>query len=223
MLTFPVKHGQTLNIVAFRTTSDDWPDFQKLTRTASREDALRDHEGYGLNVIKLLELTNPELDVVSTVFAKVLGRKRLTSPEWAIFDLGDHPVSTFAKGRIYISGDAAHATSPHHGAGAGFCIEDSAVMAELLADQQVRTQRDLDTVFATFDAQRRSRGQWLVQSSRWIGDCYEWHAKGVGKDFKKIEAEINERNGIIANVDIRKMCEQAREDLRTRLAEAASV
>jgi salicylate hydroxylase len=132
-------------------------------------------------------------------------------------------VSTFAKGRICISGDAAHATSPHHGAGAGFCIEDSAVMAELLDDQQVRTQRDLDIVFATFDAQRRQRGQWLVQSSRWIGDCYEWQAKGVGKDFKKIEAEINERNGIIANIDLRKMCEQAREDLRTRLAEAARV
>jgi salicylate hydroxylase len=223
MLTFPVKHGQTLNIVAFRTTSDDWPDFQKLTRTASREDVLRDHEGYGPNVIKLLELTNPELDVVSTVFALVLGRKRLTSSKWAIFDLGDHPVSTFAKGRICISGDAAHATSPHHGAGAGFCIEDSAVMAELLADQEVRTQHDLDTVFATFDAQRRPRGQWLAQSSRWIGDCYEWQAMGVGKDFKKIEAEINERNGIIANVDIRKMCEQAREDLRTRLTEAARV
>jgi salicylate hydroxylase len=67
MLTFPVNHGQTLNIVAFRTTSDDWPDFQKLTRTATREDVLRDHEGYGSNVIKLLELTSPDLDVVSTV------------------------------------------------------------------------------------------------------------------------------------------------------------
>ena len=90
-------------------------------------------------------------------------------------------------------------------------------MAELLADEQVRTQHDLEVVFATFDAQRRTRGQWLVQSSRRIGDCYEWRAEGVGKDFAKIEAEINERNGIIANVDLRKMCEEAREDLRTRL------
>ena len=90
-------------------------------------------------------------------------------------------------------------------------------MAELLADEQVRTQHDLEAVFATFDAQRRTRGQWLVQSSRRIGDCYEWRAEGIGKDFAKIEAEINERNGIIANVDMRKMCEEAREDLRTRL------
>lgn len=94
-------------------------------------------------------------------------------------------------------------------------------MAELLADPSVRTQDDLGAVFATFDAQRRSRGQWLVQSSRWVGDCYEWRAKGIGKDFKKIEAEINERNGVIANIDMRKMCDEAKEDLSTRLAEAA--
>ena len=64
MLTFPVNHGQTLNIVAFRTSAEDWPDFNKLTRTATREDILRDHEGYGPSVIKLLKLTKPELDVV---------------------------------------------------------------------------------------------------------------------------------------------------------------
>jgi len=205
MLTFPVNHGQTLNIVAFRTTTEDWPDSQKLTRLATREDALRDYVGYGPNVIKLLKLTSPDLDV------------------WAIFDLADYPLATFAKGRICISGDAAHATSPHHGAGAGFCIEDSAVMAELLADEHVRTQHDLEAVFAMFDEQRRSRGQWLVQSSRWIGDCYEWRAKGIGNDLKKIEAEINERNGIIANIDMQKLCDKAKEDLRKRLSQAGSI
>ena len=124
---------------------------------------------------------------------------------------------TFYRGRICITGDAAHATSPHHGAGAGFCIEDSATMAELLADERVTTQKDLEAVFATFDAERRERGHWLVQSSRWIGDCYEWRAAGVGRDFGKIEAEINERNGIIANIDMVKMCEHAREELSKKL------
>ncbi|KAL6243946.1 hypothetical protein RBB50_009380 [Rhinocladiella similis] len=159
VLTFPVNHGETLNIVAFRTTPEEWPDFNKLTRPAKREDALRDFAEYGSNVINLLKLTNPDLDV------------------WAIFDLGEHPVPTMYKGRICISGDAAHATSPHHGAGAGFCIEDSAVLAELLADESVQTPQDLEAVFATFNAERKARGQWLVQASRHIGDCYEWRAK----------------------------------------------
>lgn len=137
--------------------------------------------------------------------------------QWAIFDTGDHPVPTFYKGRVCIVGDAAHATSPHHGAGAGFCIEDSAVMAELLADKRVKSQTDLEAVFATFDAERRPRGHWLVQSSRRVGDCYEWRAEGIGRDFGKMEAEINERNGVIANVDVSKMCEHAREELGKRL------
>ena len=70
ILTFPVNHGKTLNMVAFRTTTDEWPDFSRLTRKATREDALRDYEGFGPNVINLLKLTNPELDVVSTLITR---------------------------------------------------------------------------------------------------------------------------------------------------------
>lgn len=191
VLTFPVNHGQILNIVAFHTNDDDWPDYQRLTRPAKREDALKDFEGYGPNVTALLKLTKPDLDC------------------WAIFDLGENPVPRFNKGRVCIVGDAAHATSPHHGAGAGFCIEDSAVMATLLADDRVQSAADLETAFSAFDASRRERSQWLVQSSRFIGDTYEWRAEGVGSDFQKIEQEINRRNGIIANVDIEQMCQDA--------------
>lgn len=90
-------------------------------------------------------------------------------------------------------------------------------MAELLADPRVKTQKELEAVFATFNTERKERGQWLVQSSRRIGDCYEWRAEGVGKDFEKIEAEINERNGIIADVDVENMCKDAREELGNRL------
>lgn len=143
------------------------------------------------------------------------------SIQWAIFDLGDHPVPTFYKGRVGISGDAAHATSPHHGAGAGFCIEDTAVLATLLEDERVQTHKDLQAVLAAFDENRRERSQWLVQSSRFIGDCYEWRADGVGSDFKKIEEAINYRNGIIANVDVGKMCEEARGALGRRIEKAS--
>lgn len=71
MLTFPANHGQTLNIVAFRTTSYEWSDSQRLTRSATREEALRGHEGYGRNVINLLKLTEPHLDVVSNVYLRI--------------------------------------------------------------------------------------------------------------------------------------------------------
>lgn len=221
MLTFPVNAGKTLNVVAFHTTPDSWKEYPRLTRDGTREEALRDFNGYGPNVTKLLKLCDPKLSIV----CPLLSNKQATykdnasaitnnhSPQWAIFDLAEHPVPTFFKNRIAISGDAAHATSPHHGAGAGFCLEDTAVLATLLADPRVRSHSDLEDVLAVFDASRRERTQWLVQSSRFIGDCYEWRADGVGRDFGKIEEAINYRNGIITDADVAGMCREAKESL----------
>jgi salicylate hydroxylase len=96
-------------------------------------------------------------------------------------------------------------------------------MATLLASDQVRKPSDIEAVFATFDAVRRERCQWLVQSSRFIGDCYEWRAPGVGRDFKKIESEINERLSIIGDVNVQAFCDDATEDLVKRLSKQSSV
>jgi salicylate hydroxylase len=65
VLTFPVNHGQKLNIVAFHTTPDDWEDHERTTKMASREDAFRDFAGFGKDVQSLLKLADPELAVVS--------------------------------------------------------------------------------------------------------------------------------------------------------------
>lgn len=76
MLTFPVNQGKTLNIVAFHTTPDEWTDYPRLTRSGTRDEALRDFAGYGPNVTNLLKLTDPELAVVrillSSTYKKVL-------------------------------------------------------------------------------------------------------------------------------------------------------
>ncbi|KAL4940838.1 hypothetical protein BDV06DRAFT_230098 [Aspergillus oleicola] len=198
MLTFPVNGGKTLNIVAFHTTDEEWKDYPRLTRDGTREEALRDFANYGKNVTKLLKLCEEKLSI------------------WAIFDLRK-PVPTYHKGRLAISGDAAHATSPHHGSGAGFCIEDTAVLATLLSDPRVTSHSDLEAALSTFDAIRRERSQWLVESSRFLGDCYEWRAPGVGRDFAKIEREINTRNGIIYDFDVEWTCKEARELLGEKL------
>jgi salicylate hydroxylase len=201
VLTFPVNHGDTLNIVAFRTTDKPWQNSDKLTAPAHREDALKDFAGYSNDVISLLKLTSENLDT------------------WAIFDLGKNPPPSYTEGRVAIMGDAAHATSPHHGAGAGLCIEDSAVMAELLADDTVKSSKDVEVVFSTFQEVRKERGQNLVQSSSRIGNVYEWRAEGVGSDFDKMEEEINRRNDVIGgeDVDVSEMCKQARARLREKL------
>lgn len=141
----------------------------------------------------------------------------LTSVQWGIFDLGDHPLSSYTKGRICLVGDAAHATSPHHGAGPGFCIEDVAVLASLLADPQVQSINQLESVFAVYDAHRRERTQWLVRSSRRAGNMYEGLAQDVGRDFVKMERELVDRLGHIWNLDLDDLVREATKDLHRRL------
>lgn len=67
VLTFLVQHGDFMNVVAFKTNSDDWPDYNRLTRPAKREDALKDFEDFGPSIIELLKLAKPELDCVSSL------------------------------------------------------------------------------------------------------------------------------------------------------------
>lgn len=161
---------------------------------------MKDFETFGPNVLKLIELTEPTLDV------------------WGIFDIGDHPLETFNKGKICLLGDSAHATSPHHGAGAGFCVEDAAILTILLEQPSVTGEnRSIEAAFETFTAVRKERTQWLVQHSRRMGHLYAWRAEGVGKDFKKLEEEVIWAKAKIENVDVVEFCEQAKQELEERL------
>jgi salicylate hydroxylase len=132
--------------------------------------------------------------------------------------LGDNPPPTFTKGRVCLVGDAAHATSPHHGAGAGMCIEDAAVLANILSDEKVTGYKEIEAALLVYDNARRERGSSLVQSSRRIGNTYEWLVPDIGDDLGKIEAEIKRRNAVIANVNVQQMCDDARTELGKKLS-----
>ncbi|KAJ4128744.1 hypothetical protein NW765_013135 [Fusarium oxysporum] len=172
LLSYPVAHGTILNVVAYCSSSDEWPSESQLVLAATKEDLLRDFEGFRPSVLKVLDHTE-RLD------------------RWAIFDLGDHPVPSFAKGRICIIGDAAHASSPHHGAGAALCIEDAAVLAALLSHERVRVGADIEAAFSAFDRSRRERAQWVVQKSRRAGQLYEQQTE-IGGDFSRMSEELRE-------------------------------
>jgi len=197
VLTFPVNHGSTMNVVAFKTNSDPWPSSDKLTLPTTKEAAKKDFKDFGPTVKHIIDLLEPNLDC------------------WAIFDLADHPMEFYNKGRVCLLGDAGHATSPHHGSGAGFCIEDAAVMCELLDDPRSKEKgrAGIEAAFQAFSDSRIERANWLVQSSRRTGDLYEWRAEGVGKDISKIETECRERDEKIWNGQISEMIEEGRKAL----------
>lgn len=81
---------------------------------------------------------------------------------WAMWDHG--PASTYTKGRIAIMGDAAHATTPYQGQGAGQAIEDALVLATLLAE--VSDPNMTQSAFLVYDQVKRVRTQRVVSTSR---------------------------------------------------------
>ena len=63
-------------------------------------------------------------------------------------------------GRVILIGDAAHATTPHLGQGAGMAIEDSVVLAETLGDND-----SVSAAFAAFMERREARCRYIVENS----------------------------------------------------------
>ncbi|KAJ6779323.1 hypothetical protein PWT90_02506 [Aphanocladium album] len=86
---------------------------------------------------------------------------------------------TYANGNVCIMGDAAHATTPWQGSGAGMAIEDAATLGALLGD--AKTPADVAIAFQAFDLVRRPRCQKIVESSNGTGRlmCLQDEADGV--------------------------------------------
>lgn len=143
--------------------------------------------------------------------------------KWAIFDMADHPADTYARGRVCLAGDAAHASSPFHGAGACMGVEDALVLVSVLetalskgSGSSCKT-RVISAALQAYSAVRKQRTQWLVQSSRDMGEIYEWRYPNTGSDPVKIKAEIEGRSRKIWDFDVGRMVEEARAECEKQL------
>ncbi|KAI1412832.1 hypothetical protein F5Y13DRAFT_199685 [Hypoxylon sp. FL1857] len=198
VLNFPVAQHTLMNVVAFADDDGEWP-YEKMTAPATKEEVVKYFEGWGPAVRTIAGLLNDLLD------------------KWAIFDTYEHPAPTFSSGRICIAGDAAHAASPHHGAGAGFGVEDAlalgTVMEEAVATLKAggaSKEAVLSAAFQAYDAARRERAQWLVRSSREVCKTYEWANPDCGDDPEKCLKDIEWRAHKIWYFDIDGMIRDAR-------------
>lgn len=128
--------------------------------------------------------------------------------QWAVFE--HPPISTFTKSRLAILGDAAHASTPHQGAGAGQAIEDSHVLAELLADPKVMNSQDVVAAFRAYDEVRRPRSQRVVTSSKENAELLCLCYKGVDDDEEKLKQTWSERYRWLWDIDVEQQAESAR-------------
>jgi salicylate hydroxylase len=107
---YPISAGRLVNVVAMAPArewrTDSW------NAEGSVDDLMREFEGWDARVTQLI--------------ASATDTKR-----WALYDR--EPLEGWAKGRIALLGDAAHAMLPFFGQGAAQAIEDAEALAECLA------------------------------------------------------------------------------------------
>lgn len=225
-LTFPVAGGALLNVVAFVTDPAPW-DSPSMSAKATAREAAAAFAGFGPAARTIMALLPEELD------------------KWAIFDTNVRPVPRFvARGGLCLLGDAAHASSPHHGAGAGCGVEDALVLAELLASVVARQQQQqqeeggqvdtttlptdqlVDAALETYNTVRYDRCRWLVQSSRIAGEMYEWQwcdlDSGKGDARENFARDFGHRCHTIWDYDVDKMVKDAHQILNDQLRSSQS-
>ena len=189
VLTFPIDRGKTMNVVAFRTQPDGiWEGDADWIKSATKAEMHTDFSGWGDEVHSILDMMEH-------------------CDKWALFD--HPPANTYHRaGRICLIGDAAHGSSPHHGAGAGMAVEDALLLSSLLGD--ARSRDELKCVFETFGKTRKARTQRLVVSSREQAAIYDFQAPGMRDDVHKIAQVIPRRWEWIWDHDFDKELKEAK-------------
>ncbi|KAI3338231.1 putative monooxygenase [Ustulina deusta] len=201
VLSCPVAGGKMVNVAAFVTDANPWAgEDGKLTAAGTKAEAVEAFSAFGPSVRGLISLLPEKLD------------------KWAIFDMHDHPLPTFVCGRLCLAGDAAHAAAPHHGAGAGYGVEDCLVLAALLARVGHRpVPMSLETivpgVLAIYNEIRYDRCQALVQSSRTVAEMYEWQHVDTRRDTQRFNDDFHARCHRIWDYDVDDMVRRSLEAL----------
>jgi len=84
-------------------------------------------------------------------------------------DIEEVHQAAWARGRVALLGDAAHALTPNMGQGAGMAMEDAAVLADELS-RAARGETDAPAALTSYVARRRLRVETIVRLSRQIGE-----------------------------------------------------
>jgi 2-polyprenyl-6-methoxyphenol hydroxylase-like FAD-dependent oxidoreductase len=91
-------------------------------------------------------------------------------------DISDlKPIDTWGEGRVFLLGDAAHATTPALGQGGCMAIEDSVVLA-----RELSSNGDVPAALRRYNEARRDRANGIVRSARRQGYLYHGPNMFVG-------------------------------------------
>lgn len=99
-------------------------------------------------------------------------------------------------------------------------VEDALVLVTVLGKALADTKLDKNVAVAaalqTYSAVRLERSQWLVSSSRDMGDIYQWRYR-TGSDAEKIEAEMEGRSKKIWDYSVEGMVAEAEQECERQI------
>jgi salicylate hydroxylase len=188
-------NGTLLNVAFFAHEFSEFPDPERMTAPATRDELERIVVGWG-----------PHLVDIAKCFPENMVK-------WGIFDMDEHPAPTYARGRVCLAGDAAHASSPFQGVGACIGVEDALVLCEALdmvqASSNTGGPRDQRAAIVhalqAYSQARMERGKWVVRSSREMGQMYQWRYGPTGRDAERSKLKLERASRIIWDYDVEKM------------------
>ncbi|KAI0471964.1 FAD/NAD(P)-binding domain-containing protein [Xylariaceae sp. FL0804] len=149
---------------------------------------------------------------------------RDTSASWAPADHDHAP--TYARGRVAVFGDAAHASLPFAGNGAAQALEDAAVLDALLgrvvvvdsesttahkapAQSQAQVAQRLGAALQAYDRVRRPRSQAVVDLARKFGRVYAYAEDGMHEDPVRMKKFFGEMAAMTNNFDVKGQNDEA--------------
>lgn len=148
LVTYPVRGGESLNLVAITRESDPGkPDWSREPRPG--EAIAARFKGWSAPLVAALA----------------------AQQGWHTWPLYDRPpANVMAKGRVALLGDAAHPMLPFLAQGAAAAIEDAAVLASLLSPQE----QDIAGALQRYAAARLPRVGRIQAEARRNGERYHW-------------------------------------------------
>lgn len=195
-IAYPVDHGVALNMFAtcIQKEGTTWEDSEWKV-PSSEEELRRDLKGWHPGVIDLLV-------------------QHGNGEKWAMFHSPHDEV--YHRGRVCIMGDAAHATTPHLGAGAGMAIEDAFVLSGLLLASARDSGGDIPACFEAYDAVRRPRSQRVVRESSDNVAKYCVISSAQGGDLERLKGEAHELGEWLWDFDLDGSLEEGIRTMRER-------
>lgn len=171
MITYPISLGEQINVVAVpHNVEEEWKHGDEWTVPCAKEE-----------IEQRLRNWYPPL-------LKLLAEYHLPC-KWGMFVVQHN--QPYTKGRIALVGDAAHATVPHLGAGAGMAMEDAYVLSSLI--NEAGSVQNIEHALRAYDAVRRERTQEVVRRSREAGNAYGFVESDDVRVLKKVLEESYNR------------------------------